>query len=212
MTVAIVVGASSGLGLEIVRLLEGGGRTVVGVSRHGETTVRGDASKRDTALRALSAADDHAVDGPGTVDLLVNCAGVGIYGPTGSYDDAAIAAVLEANLVATIVFCEVLAPRFKTDGGTIVNVLSTAALLGKANETVYCAAKWGARGYSEALRAEAKGTKLRVMSVAPGGMNTPFWAELRPDFMNPREIAAVIVDAIDRPVFVSEISIVRSGS
>ena len=204
MTVAIVVGASSGLGLEIVRLLEADGRTVVGVSRNGETTVRGDASKRGTALRALDAAD-----GRGVVDLLVNCAGVGIYGPAGSYDDAAIAAVLEANLVATIVFCEVLAPRFKTDGGTIVNVLSTAALLGKPNETGYCAAKWGARGYSEALRAEAKGTKLRVMSVAPGGMNTPFWKERRPDFMDPREVAAVIVDAIDRPVFVSEISIVR---
>ncbi len=208
MAVAIVVGASSGLGLEIVRLLEAGGRTVVGVSRRGETTVRGDASKRDTALRALHDADKLTI-AHGPVDLLVNCAGVGIYGPAGSYDDAAIAAVFDANLVATIVFCEVFAPRFKDAGGTIVNVLSTAALTGKPNETIYCAAKWGARGYSEALRAEAKGTKLRVMSVAPGGMNTPFWAEPRPAFMDPCEIAAVIVDAIDRPVFVSEISIVR---
>jgi len=208
VAVAIVVGASSGLGLEILRLLEAGGRTVVGVSRHGETTVRGDASQRDTALRALDDADKLA-GAHGPVDLLINCAGVGIYGPAGSYDDAAIAAVVDANLVATIVFCEVLAPRFKDAGGTIVNVLSTAALTGKPNETIYCAAKWGARGYSEALRAEAKGTKLRVMSVAPGGMNTPFWAEARTDFMDPREVAAAIVDAIERPVFVSEISIVR---
>ena len=208
MAVAIVVGASSGLGLEIVRLLEAGGRTVVGVSRHGETTIRGDASQRDTAVRALDDADKLA-GAHGPVDLLVNCAGVGIYGPAGSYDDAAIAAVVDANLVATIVFCEVLALRFKDAGGTIVNVLSTAALTGKPNETIYCAAKWGARGYSEALRAEAKGTKLRVMSVAPGGMNTPFWEEVRTDFMDPREVAAVIVDAVDRPVFVSEISIVR---
>ena len=208
MTVAIVVGASSGLGLEVVRLLEAGGRTVVGVSRYGETTVRGDASKRDTALRALQEANKLA-DARGPLDLLVNCAGLGIYGPAGSYDDAAITSLIDANLIATIVFCEVVAPRFKTAGGTIVNVLSTAALTGKPNETVYCAAKWGARGYSEALRAEAKGTKLRVMSVAPGGMNTPFWPEARTSFMDPREVAAVIVDAIDRPVFVSEISITR---
>lgn len=202
--VAIVTGASTGLGLEIVRLLEARGTAVIGVSRRGETTIRGDASARDTAVRAIAAAAER-----GTLDLLVNCAGAGIYGPAGSYDDAAIDTLLRANLTATIVFCELLAPRFKTDGGTIVNVLSTAALVGKPNETVYCAAKWGARGYSEALRAEAKGTKLRVISAAPGGMNTPFWPEPRPDFMDPKDVAAVIVDAIDRRVHVSELVIQR---
>src|SRR5205809_655464 len=135
--VAIVTGASTGLGLEIARLLEARGTAVVGVSRRGGTTVRGDASQRETALRAVAAAE-----------------------------------------------------------------------VGKPNETVYCAAKWGARGYSEALRAEAKGTKLRVMTAAPGGMNTPFWPQPRPDFMDPREVASVIVDAIHRKVNVYEIVIV----
>jgi short-subunit dehydrogenase len=202
--VAIVTGASTGLGAGITKLLESRGTPVVGVSRRGETTVRGDASERETALRALAAAEAR-----GTVDLLVNCAGAGIYGPAGSYSDASIDAMLRANLTATIVFCEVLAPRFKTDGGTIVNVLSTAALIGKPNETVYCAAKWGARGYTEALRAEAKGTKLRVISVAPGGMNTPFWPDARADFMDPKEIAAIVVDALERRVNVSELVITR---
>lgn len=202
--VAIVTGASTGLGREIVKLLEGGGMPVVGVSRRGETAVRGDASLRETALRAVAAGE-----ALGTIDLLVNCAGAGIYGPIGTYDDEKIDALLRANLTATIVFCEVLAPRFRTEGGTIVNVLSTAALVGKPNETVYCAAKWGARGYSEALRAEAKGTKLRVISAAPGGMNTPFWPQERPEFMDPKDVAAVIVDAIHRRVHVAELVITR---
>lgn len=202
--VAIVTGASTGLGAGITKLLEARGIPVVGVSRRGETTVRGDASERDTALRALAAAEAR-----GTVDLLVNCAGAGIYGPAGSYSDTSIDAMLRANLTATIVFCEILAPRFKTDGGTIVNVLSTAALVGKPNETVYCAAKWGARGYTEALRAEAKGTQLRVISVAPGGMNTPFWPDARTDFMDPKEIAAIVVDALERRVNVAELVITR---
>jgi short-subunit dehydrogenase len=183
---------------------------VVGVARHPFheppiASVAGDASRRDTAARAVDIAQQL-----GKITLLVNCAGVGVFGPVGSYDDAAIARVLESNLVATIVFCEALFPRFRNDGGTIVNILSTAALVGKPNETVYCAAKWGARGYSEALRAEAKGTKARIISVAPGGMNTPFWKERRSDFMDPKDIAAIVVDAIERPVNVGEIVIARS--
>src|SRR5258708_20945158 len=70
MAVAIVVGASSGLGLEIGRLLEAGGRTVVGVSRRGETPARGDASQRYTGLRGLHGAQA-AAEAHGPLGLLV---------------------------------------------------------------------------------------------------------------------------------------------
>jgi uncharacterized protein len=202
--VAIVTGATSGLGLSIAELLRSRGVAVIGVSRRESADVSGDASKRDTALRAIAAAELL-----GNLDLLVNCAGTGIFGPAGSYDDKAIAAMINSNLIATINFCERLFPRFKEHGGTIVNVLSTAALIGKANESVYCAAKWGARGYGEALKAEAKGTKARIIAVAPGGMNTPFWPEPRAGFMDPADVAATIVDAIERPVDISELVITR---
>src|SRR5216684_96956 len=202
--VAIVTGASSGLGFSIAQLLRQRRIPVVGVSRRASAGVPGNAAKRETALRALEVAE-HL----GTIDLLVNCAGIGIFGPAGSYDEKTIAAIIDSNLLATINFCEIIFPRFKEHGGTIVNVLSTAALIGKANESVYCAAKWGARGYSEALKAEAKGTKARIIAVAPGGMNTPFWPEPRTGFMGPADVAATIIDAIDRPVDVSEIVITR---
>lgn len=208
--VAIVTGASSGLGREIALLLADRDRQVVGVARRPFheppiASVAGDASRRETAERAIDVARQL-----GRITLLVNSAGAGVFGPVGSYDDAAIARVLESNLLATIVFCEALFPHFRADGGTIVNILSTAALIGKPNESVYCAAKWGARGYTESLRAEAKGTKARIIAVAPGGMDTAFWSDRRTDFMDPKEIAAIIVDAIERPVNVGEIVINRA--
>jgi short-subunit dehydrogenase len=60
------------------------------------------------------------------------------------------------------------------------------------------------------LRAEAKKTKARIISVAPGGMQTPFWESPREGFMDPDEIAKIIVDAIDRPVSITSIVIERT--
>lgn len=200
MPAAIVTGGTSGLGAAIASRLTD--YEVITVSRRESATVSGDAAHEDTARRAIAAARE-------PIALLVNCAGVGLFGPAGANREEAIRRTIDANLIATIVFCEALFDRFKSEGGTIVNVLSTAALFSRANESVYSAAKWGARGYTEVLKAEAKGTKARVMSVAPGGMRTPFWPEPREGFMDAGEVADVIVDAIHRRVNVTELVIQR---
>jgi len=215
-SVAIVTGGTSGLGAAIAELLRERMR-VVTVSRRDSADVSGDAAREDTVRRAIAFAEEQ-----GTITLLVNCAGAGVFGPAGSYGEESVRKIVDANLTSTILFCDALFPRFAREGGTIVNVLSTAALIAKPNESVYCAAKWGARGYTEVLKAEAKGTKARVLSVAPGGMQTPFWdvkgggrparqaAETAaPQFMDPREIAAIVVDALERPVSVTSIVIER---
>ncbi|HEX6098110.1 MAG TPA: SDR family oxidoreductase [Thermoanaerobaculia bacterium] len=205
MSVAIVTGGTSGLGAAIVARLRERGTHVVTVSRREEADVQGDASHEDTVARAVAAAE-----ALGDITLLVNCAGVGIFGAAGSYDEHDVRRIIDANLVAMILFCDELFPRFTRDGGTIVNVLSTAALASRPGESVYSAAKWGARGYTDVLKAEARGTKARVISVAPGGMQTPFWSHEREGFMDAKEIAAVIVSALDAPVNVSSIVIERT--
>ena len=204
MSVAIVTGGTSGLGAAIAALLRERGLRVVTVSRRDEADVAGDASREETVARAVAHAESL-----GDITLLVNCAGVGCFGAAGSYVEADVRQIIDANLVSMILFCDELFPRFTRDGGTIVNVLSTAALIAKPNESVYCAAKWGARGYTEVLKAEAKGTKARVISVAPGGMQTPFWDQPREGFMDPGEVAAVIVDATFAPVNVTSVVIER---
>ena len=204
MSVAIVTGGTSGLGAAIAAKLRERSMHVVTVSRREEADIIGDASREDTVARAVAHAESL-----GDITLLVNCAGAGIFGAAGSYDEHDVRRVVDSNLVAMILFCDELFPRFTRDGGTIVNVLSTAALVAKPGESVYCAAKWGARGYTDVLKAEAHGTKARVISVAPGGMQTPFWSHEREGFMDPDAIANVIVTALDTPVNVSGIVIER---
>src|SRR6266511_1693489 len=113
--VAVVTGASSGLGFEIADLLRARNFSVVGVARRGPE-IKGDASRREIALAALEEARRR-----GTIKLLVNCAGTGVFHPAGTYTDEEIEQVLSSNLVAMIVFCEVFLPSLRD--GTIVNVM-----------------------------------------------------------------------------------------
>jgi uncharacterized protein len=99
---------------------------------------------------------------------------------------------------------------------TIVNIMSTSALYGRDKETIYCAAKWGARGYTEALRTELKGTKRNIIAVYPGGMKTDFYKASGQNrdlsgFMNPNEVAEKIVHAVlnSEKLVVSDIIISR---
>jgi uncharacterized protein len=224
MAVAVVTGVSRGLGLELA-LRIAADRAVVGVSRGAPDDPRwsalgaarhvaGDVAERATVEEAFAVAD-----GLGQVDLVVNCAGAGVFGPVGELEPPDVAETLRANLVGLILFSQAAFVRLGPSGGTLVNVLSTAAQIPRAGQAVYCASKWGARGFTEALRLEAAGTRMNVMSVYPGGMRTPFWDHARGarpavdigEFMDPAAVAATIVAALPRdggPV-VSELTIAR---
>lgn len=86
----------------------------------------------------------------------------------------------------------------------IVNIMSSAALRGNKQEAVYCATKWGERGYTESLKTAYKNTSVKIMGVYPGGINTDFYKNSRDyvttdkqnTFMNPTEVAKVICDNI----------------
>lgn len=151
------------------------------------------------------------------VEYLVNCAGTGKFGPVEKNTKEMIEIAFDASLTGLILMSSRGVEHMNQKGGFIVNVMSTAALRGKANETIYCAAKWGARGFTEALKEAVKGTKTKVIGVYPGGMNTEFWS---PDcgmnldtskLMNPAEVADVIVyNLLDRSnMYVSDITIDR---
>ena len=79
--------------------------------------------------------------------------------------------------------------------------MSTAATRGNANESVYCATKWGEKGYTTSLKAAYKGTSVKVVGVYPGGIDTDFYhdshdyvsLDKQHSFMSAAELAEVVL-------------------
>jgi len=183
--VAIVTGSSSGLGLAFTERLTAAGIQVVGVSRRanpnpfqGVHQVLGSVADQETVDEAFRIAESI-----GTLRLVINCAGQGVFGDVGEYSVAEIRAAVEGNLIGLIAFTDRAVSSMKGTGGDIVNVMSTASKRLRTAESVYTAAKWGAKAYTRTVRDFLKGAKIpiRVFEVYPCGMNTKFWADaIRP--------------------------------
>lgn len=180
---AIVTGYSSGLGWSFTRQLLERGWDVVGVSRatspeKGDPgtagrlrTVVGNVADDDTVKAAFSAAA-----AAGDLRLVISCAGTGVFGAIGEYSANDVQTAVDGNLTGLILFTDRAAVTLG-DGGTIVNVMSTASKKLRPAESVYTAVKWAAKAYTRTVREalKAKKSKVRVIEVYPCGMNTPFW-------------------------------------
>jgi short-subunit dehydrogenase len=214
-SIAIVTGASSGLGFEIASgLIKNGINTclvardaarlstaVSRINRPPETTVFHYAA--NVGIEAeVEGLFSHIKKEGFIPKFLINAAGVGRFCEPGEIDRKLIDIVFEANLIGVILMSSFALKEMKTSGGVIINIMSTAALLGREKESVYCAAKWGARGFTEAIKAATKGTPVSVIGIFPGGMNTPFWTPdcgLAPNtskFMNPKDVSNRILTQI----------------
>ncbi|MEK4751276.1 SDR family NAD(P)-dependent oxidoreductase [Priestia sp. FSL R5-0597] len=111
-----------------------------------------------------------------SVDILINNAGIGHFGPLTDYTKQAIDEVIDTNVKGTIFLTQALMPHLLTrPEPKVMNIISTAGLRGKANESVYVASKFGVRGFTESLKVEYQDTNLHVTAAYMGGMNTPFW-------------------------------------
>jgi NAD(P)-dependent dehydrogenase (short-subunit alcohol dehydrogenase family) len=227
---AVVTGGSSGLGLALAELLGAAG---IGVSIIGRDPsrvraavehLRGEGTDAEGAACDVSNQDElravfERISRRGTIGFLFNVAGVGRFGPVEGLTEAMIDDVVAGNLKGLMLATATAIPILRAaGGGTIVSVLSTAALVGRADEALYCAAKWGARGFMEAVRVALKGTPLRTLTVYPGGMRTPFWSAasgMSPDvssYMDPRDVAKQILRVALDPgaAHVTEMTISRS--
>jgi short-subunit dehydrogenase len=214
--VCIISGGSGGLGFSLANLLLKAGKNVVILGRNAEKLIQA-GEWLQTGLEyyrvtpvTCNIGIEKDVRNLGAylkseeleVEYLFNNAGRGLFTKASTSDSKMIDEVFEANLKGMILLTsEVLRITPEEEELTIVNIMSTSALFGRVDESIYCAAKWGARGYTESLRTEFRGTKRNIIAVYPGGMKTDFWkvpGQNRDitDFMDPDEVAEKIVNAV----------------
>jgi uncharacterized protein len=229
--ISLISGGSGGLGLAIAELLVKSGKSVLILGRNSEKLTR--AAKKLSRLTSVShvstlvcnIGDEGDVKQTGKflkdhkiiTEYLFNNAGRGLSAEFGETNAGLIDAIFEANLKGMILLTtEILRITPENEELTIVNIMSTSALVGREKETIYCAAKWGARGYTEALRKELAGKKRNVIAVYPGGMKTDFYkasGQTRDisEFMKPDNVAEKIVNAVlgNNKLLVSDITISR---
>lgn len=179
--VALVTGASSGLGAAVAKLFAERGATVFGIARDAErmaevfSDVPGGkyASVDVSSSEACTQAVAQCVDEFGRLDALINVAGFHQMRHTLSVTDADWDKDLAVNLNGPFYLCRAALPHLLEAGGNIVNVASIAGIEGEVYSAGYCAAKHGLVGLTRALAIEFTSERLRVNAVCPGGMLTP---------------------------------------
>lgn len=215
----IVTGASSGIGEATARAFGRAGDRVVLVARRTERlrqlaaeigdclVVPADVTRREDIARIVGA----TLERYGTIDVLVNNAGLGRYDWLERLPEDEIMAQIEVNLVAPILLTRAVLPAMQAQGrGVIINVGSVAGKVATPTMAIYNASKFGLEGFSEALRREAWPKGIHVCVIAPGPVSgTEFSAHRRPTPLRvtgPRRLrtsTARVADAIvalaDRP-------------
>lgn len=209
--VCAVTGAAKGIGLATAQALLARGARVVSLDLESSalndprlTSIRCDVTRADDVQTAV----DQITQQLGPIDVWVNNAGLARHRWIPDYTETEIDLMLDVNLKGTILGSQAaLKAMIPQKRGHIINVISTASLRGIPSETVYCAAKWGVRGFTQGLAEEAAAHRIRVTAILPGGVDTAFWADASTRraptqlFLKPEHIADGIVRCLEMDDF-----------
>jgi 3-oxoacyl-[acyl-carrier protein] reductase len=176
--VALITGASRGIGASTAKLLAGEGMKLGLASRSGDDLGLDGALGIEcdvTDAAQVDAAVARTVEEHGRLDVLVNNAGVGAYGSYLDLPPEQLDEMVDVNLKGTLYAVRSALPHLlESDAADIVTIASVAGLRGLPNEAVYCASKFGQVGFMRALDHELHEQGVRCTSICPGGVATDF--------------------------------------
>ena len=222
--VAVITGASSGIGEATARALAADGHRLALLARRanhiraladelggGAIAIEADVTRRDSLVVAAQRVQDEL----GGTDILVNNAGVMLLARFTSDQRAEQRQMVEVNLLGAMTATEVFLDQLRDGGGDLVNVSSVAGRTARAGNAAYAATKFGLNGWSEALRQELQ-PDVRVIVIEPGAVATELTvhitdAEARRaaeqlyarTSITAEDIAEIIAFAVSRPRNVS---------
>lgn len=216
--IAVVTGASRGLGRAFAASLVQAGAHVFGLARDKAdlATLReafGDAFTPIvcdvTDREAVDAAFAQVVEEAGRIDILINNAGLGRFGEIDDLSPDDWHLQVDTNLSGVFYCTRAAVPTMKAQqeqggrGGHIVNIASVAGLVGNPRIAAYNATKFGLRGFSEATMKELRPHGIKVTCIYPGSVDTHF-ADVagtpgNPHAMQPEDIASTVMHVLQTP-------------
>ena len=208
----LVTGSSSGIGYEITLKLLGLGAKVIGIARNHDrsklenknyTTYKCDVS----AHQKLEILLKQILKKHPQINCFISNAGFGDFGPLENFSTLQIKNFIATNLTSHIVMTKLLLPHFKRIKiGDIIFIGSEAGLLGAKNGSLYCTAKFGLRGFSEALSKDVANKNIRVSIINPGMIRTNFFENLNFEPGNDEENAINIKDVSSTVAYILDLS------
>jgi NAD(P)-dependent dehydrogenase (short-subunit alcohol dehydrogenase family) len=216
--IAWITGASKGIGLACAKALASQGMHVVMSSRHRQElidavtkirqdgydarAVQCDVSNEEDVDWAIKSIIKAYGQGP---DILINNAGISPYYDIEEMTTEIFDSVIATNLTGNFLCAKAVLPEMIRKGsGTIIQMLSIASVKAFAGGTAYGASKFGALGFTNALREEVRDKGIKVVAVMPGAVETSAWDEQERDayhsrMMQPEDIAQAVSDILRQP-------------
>ena len=223
--VALVTGASRGIGRAVASRLGRMGASVAICARSRDEIERTAAALRTDGIKTLSIVADvtraedvqkmieQTCSQLGEIELLVNNAGIGVFGPFYQRSETDWDAVLGTNLKAVFLASRAIAPRMVLLGrGHIINISSLASKSAFAGGAIYCASKWGLMGLTASMAEDLRVHGIRVSVICPGSVATDFSSHAGRDpatLLRPEDVAHAVAMLVTQGPhsFISEVDV-----